>query len=204
MAEWRDVMPTIPLARGVPVIENWGGQRQGVVFCHHTVVSLDTAYQKLERPTLALPADPAWMVDLDTDLGFLYALRMFGRQGGHWGQRPGMIKRLSVEGIYGTITDEHRLELARALRDMIEDGWTPQEANPTITLNLWTDPGTETWDGKSLLLTASRPLFAGFSLTWVIDGTDPHWNSAIPSDFQTEAFSDQIDAFMQEALADHA
>ena len=133
MAEWLEHMPAIPLARGVPVIERHS-RRQGVVFCPYTVVSLDPVYQKLERPTLALPLDPAWAVDLDDAGGFAYALRYLlnrysrasprsrRRCDAYFGGRS-----RSAEDAWGIfkyraredrITDEDRVALAKALQEV--------------------------------------------------------------------------------------
>ena len=133
MAEWLEHMPAIPLARGVPVIERHS-RRQGVVFCPYTVVSLDPVYQKLERPTLALPLDPAWAVDLDDAGGFAYALRYLlnrysrassrsrRRCDAYFGGRSrsaedawGIFK---YRALTGEATDDDRVVLVKALREV--------------------------------------------------------------------------------------
>lgn len=134
MSEWLEHMPAIPLARGVPVIDRHS-RRQAVVFCPYTVVSLDPVYQKLERPTLALPLDPAWAVDLADAGGFAYALRyllnryrrcsdMLLCQHGYFGQPDCPVSAADAWGSFkyraltGEATDDDRVVLAKALREV--------------------------------------------------------------------------------------
>lgn len=135
MSEWLEHMPAIPLARGVPVIDRHS-RRQAVVFCPYTVVSLDPVYQKLERPTLALPLDPAWAVDLDDAGGFAYALRYLLNR--YRRARPRSRRRCDAyfyrpdspvsaadawgsfkyRALTGEATDDDRVVLAKALREV--------------------------------------------------------------------------------------
>ena len=71
-----------------------------------------------------------------------------------------------------------------------------EEGKPWVTAERWTDPATGEWDGRSVLLTASEPVFDGYATTWVVDGTAGDWDSAIPQALQTVELSDEIERVM--------
>ena len=92
----------------------------------------------------------------------------------------------------------HRTQL-EAAKAVLDHDWSGVEARPARvrpTAERWTDPATGEWDGRSVLLTTSEPVFDGHATTWVVDGTAGDWDSAIPQALQTVELSSEIERVM--------
>lgn len=108
---WLDTMPTIPLARAVPVIAWHRWDRDSIV-----------RVPSFEDGTRFNSPGP-WRVDLDDPQGFAYALRyllsLIGSSSDAWildlGGDRDAFDALCWRGLLGSTSDRDRVELARAL-----------------------------------------------------------------------------------------
>lgn len=108
---WRDVMPAIPLARGVPVINIKNGARK-------VVVKVEGGLPVLAMiPAVRPPVAPKlWRVDLGDLQGVAYGLQLLAqRHGRAMGDDYGDI---IMRHLWGNTTDEDRLVLAQALAEV--------------------------------------------------------------------------------------
>lgn len=115
-ANWLDIMPAIPLARGVPAIS-----------IGHRVTAITVGVVN-GAPLLACPGamddSPAdlrsWRVDLGDPQGFSYALDQLYQQGRARKGREYLTQfsSLNYRARLGRTTDADRLALARALAEV--------------------------------------------------------------------------------------
>jgi hypothetical protein len=112
---WLDVMPAIPLARWVPVVDlnPEAGEDDNV---HGGMVGEDVARFVTEEIAYDEEERAAYLrVDLDDPQGFGYALRWYLLRDGHF---PGVDQMVSDHMHGYPITDADRIALARALREV--------------------------------------------------------------------------------------
>ena len=116
MTNWKDIIPSIPLARGVPVLNARGHKR--VVVEDFPVLILAPAPTKVEY--VAGTERSKVRVDLDDDLGFAYALRHWSQ---HYDDESGEADEEALQWalsyLGGGITDADRLALAQALKEVM-------------------------------------------------------------------------------------
>ena len=125
---WLDVMPAIPLARGVPVIEvdHLDGHPpwHGIVLGRNSRGSWVVKAPELAPGSVRAPeysegeANELLRVDLDDPQGFGYALRRLGHDGAdEWDDL--LIQLMDRWGSdWGSITDADRLALAKAIAEV--------------------------------------------------------------------------------------
>ncbi len=142
---WLDIMPAIPLARGVPVTD----RRGGLYFTRGIAASADLVW--IDDGGHGQPSTPddgddwvAWRVDLDDPQGFGYTLRWLRANAGKiQGRTPphpmlnemtlgghisdGLLRQLGdgkhgrnvgMRHLYGGTTNDDRLALARAIAEV--------------------------------------------------------------------------------------
>lgn len=118
---WLDVLPSLPLERGVPVVHEppLGGEvRRGMLMRRGNVSGEDAAVVILDSDEIAAFPWGATRVDLDSAQGFAYALRFYAQHAPANEARDDLVARLAnVHLFWQRVSDEHRLTLARALRD---------------------------------------------------------------------------------------
>jgi len=135
--EWIDVIPVIPLARGVPVRAPAMDDLRSTVIrvvAYDDGERVDHGEYDYDEDDCALFYDhgDALRVDLDDPQGFGYALRWLysasacGRQRLIWRLAPGddapepFDWPLVARALHGETTDADRLALAKALREVTE------------------------------------------------------------------------------------
>lgn len=121
ISSWLDIMPAIPLARGVPVVFHPGSGCKGVV------VSLTDARHREGREGRVVVWDgisaAAWRsrvslrVDLDDPQGFGYALRWVRRKDRRVYENHGLVW-LAQNWMHGNVTDADRIALAKACAEV--------------------------------------------------------------------------------------
>ena len=127
MSEWLDVMPALPLARGVSVKLARGGfpalaesighvgarrLRRGALV-RYVSSSGDVL---LTGETKGYERAEAWRVDLETPAGFAYGLQLLAQ---HHGRSMGDdYGDIIMRSLWGNTTDEDRLVLAKALKEV--------------------------------------------------------------------------------------
>ncbi len=110
MTNWLDIMPAIPLARGVPVIDKTTKWR-GV-----TAVAAGRLVVKFDQVEGWVDADSTF-VDLSDPLGFAYALRYATRH--H--HDPSVLRNREIgpeRWLHDEPCDDERLDLARTLQEV--------------------------------------------------------------------------------------
>lgn len=106
---WLDIIPPIPLARGVPVIWNeFGRKDKGVA------LSVDTFAWDYEAPKY-----DTVRVDLDADTGFAHALKLLSPSVGPISRKHDELRQRLVDAYLNKrISSADRLALAQALTEV--------------------------------------------------------------------------------------
>ena len=115
MADWLDIIPAIPLARGVPVINIKNGARKVVVKVEGGLPVL--AMTPAVRPPVA---PKLWRVDLGDPLGFAWALRYVTRH--H--DDPSVLRNREIgpeRWLHDEPCDDERMDLARCLQEVYHE-----------------------------------------------------------------------------------
>lgn len=111
---WHDIIPAIPLARGVPVfLHGPKGRVKGVT---HGIDYVATAPTAWDDGLVYIGPDEVWLVDLDADQGFGYAVRWYALNGDPWSVAS--LWSLRTRWFRGLTSDEDRLVLAQALEEV--------------------------------------------------------------------------------------
>lgn len=118
-ATWLDIIPAIPLARGVPVVDVQPGFAEAIyggLMLSETVARFDE--EAFEEDVDYRPDEigGCLRVDLGGSQGFGYALRWLGLRRGILN---GDLLNLMTRHIVGDTTDADRLVLARAIQDIV-------------------------------------------------------------------------------------
>ena len=109
---WIDIIPALPLARGVPYVAAWGPftwERP------YRGVTGDVGSEDHAR----LAADSKVRVDLADPVGFAYALRYLYGQFAYTDGEQSLYRELWDRCAWGNTTDADRLALAKMLREVM-------------------------------------------------------------------------------------
>ena len=121
MADWLDIIPAIPLARGVPVkVRFITGWEDGIVLDptggRGGEPLVDVGYDRVSTYSSETPI--RFRVDLDDPQGFAYGLQLLAQ---HHGRSMGDdYGDVIMRSLWGNTTDEDRLVLAQALKETID------------------------------------------------------------------------------------
>ena len=118
MAEnWLDIIPSIELARGVPVVTKHNRLRGVTAYVGSDGVILADRYAIDQNPGSA----HRWRVDLGDSQGFAYALRHLMTQYSDRGKQCPISSELIRRSLHTNVsTDEDRVALAKALREVAQ------------------------------------------------------------------------------------
>ena len=107
--DWLDIIPAVPLARGVPVTFDESGRKgKGIALSVNTFIYDDEA-----------PNYDTARVDLGDPQGFAYGLQLLAQGVGRSaGDDYGDI---IMRSLWGNTTDEDRAVLAKALKEVTND-----------------------------------------------------------------------------------
>ena len=112
---WLDILPAIPLRRGVSVIVTHP-THPGRAFAALTLHSAHGSWTVHDGSGLALSLAEHIRVDLDDALGFGFALRWFGLH--YRTQLPASYPGLVNDFMAGRLTEKMKVDLARAIAEV--------------------------------------------------------------------------------------